>query len=97
MSGPNPIPAGPKIEADWRSNKPASIPRLPPSWTATVLLTPFIVDDANRLPEGSQPRQGHELVNERVNRSDKMGIFQQGVACLAKTVRDFVPSNVRVR
>ena len=41
MSGPNPIPAGPKIEADWRSNKPASIPRLPPSWTATVLLTPF--------------------------------------------------------
>jgi hypothetical protein len=41
MTVPNPIPAGSKIDADRQSNTPSSVPKLPASWTATVLLSPF--------------------------------------------------------
>jgi len=41
MTAPNPIPAGPQIEADRQANKPDATPKLPASWTATVLLSPF--------------------------------------------------------
>ena len=41
MTTPNPIPAGSKIDADRKAKMPGSVPELPASWAATVLLSPF--------------------------------------------------------
>lgn len=41
MSKPNPIPSGSDLYAKWSASYPGSLPSLPDSWTATVLLSPF--------------------------------------------------------
>jgi hypothetical protein len=45
MSKVNPIPSGPGVQSEREANKPDSVPDLPESWTAKVLLSPF--GDAN--------------------------------------------------
>jgi hypothetical protein len=53
MTAPNPIPAGPDLDARRQSNEPASRPSLPKAWSATVLLSPF-GDSISPLPNYSQ-------------------------------------------
>jgi len=54
MTVPDPIPAGPDLDADQHKSKPGSLPQLPAAWTATVLLSPF-GDSVSPLGEnGSQ-------------------------------------------
>ena len=45
MRAINPIPSGPDVQKYRDDNEPDSVPDLPESWTATMLLTPF--GDAN--------------------------------------------------
>jgi hypothetical protein len=45
MPAINPIPSGPRVQSERDANKPDSVPELPESWTAAVLLSPF--GDAN--------------------------------------------------
>ena len=53
MTTPNPIPAGSKLYADREFKRPAFVPKLPSSWTATVLLSPF-GDSISPLSDPSQ-------------------------------------------
>jgi hypothetical protein len=53
MTAPNPIPAGPHLDAERESKKPDGPPQFPAAWTATVLLSPF-GDSVSPLPNSSQ-------------------------------------------
>jgi hypothetical protein len=58
MSTINPIPSGAYVQSQWEANKPTSVPILPESWTATVLLSPF-GDSSSCLKNYSQLVVGH--------------------------------------
>ena len=53
MTAPKPIPSGSKLDADRQASQPAAVPRLPESWTASVLLSPF-GDLISPLPDPAQ-------------------------------------------
>ena len=53
MTAPEPIPAGPDLDADRKSKQPSNYPHLPATWNATVLLSPF-GDSVSPLPRSSQ-------------------------------------------
>ena len=49
MTVPDPIPAGPDLDADQHKRKPGSLPQLPAAWTATVVLSPVSTRARARL------------------------------------------------
>jgi hypothetical protein len=53
MAYPNPVPDGWYFDKQWKDGKPAAVPTLPATWTATVLLSPF-GDSISPLPNFSQ-------------------------------------------
>lgn len=75
MTVANPIPSGSKIEAERQSTKPDHIPKLPASWTATLLLSPF-GDSISPLPNPSQLVVGTvEILSGSSERWMRVGLY----------------------
>ncbi|MGZ5544205.1 MAG: hypothetical protein ACXWIU_05990, partial [Limisphaerales bacterium] len=53
MTAPNPIPAGPDLDKQRHATYPKSLPKIPETWRASILLSPF-GDSSSPLPIYSQ-------------------------------------------